>query len=583
MTGKHFTISVPPSSASTSRSASPALDDAEEKINRIYDAAPGQHATDVYDTTLPPFRALIRRKLVKIVEKESRVLARLQKAVRTPLGDSYFVYTSLLGTHTFFMILLPCFAFFGRQDIARGLIMVLAAGVYLSSVLKDMFCSPRPFAPPVVRLTIGSHHLEYGFPSTHSTNSVSMALFFFSIFHALRHNDTPSITSQEFYTIVAVLTFYTFSIVFGRLYTGMHSFTDCITGTVLGAGIWWGHDSWVGHAVTISPSNPLYAVSTALGLGESSNKGLVVYLGKGLGAGRWIEQWSENGGWKVPFILIPLCLLAVNQHPQPVDDCPCFEDAIAFGSVVLGALVGRWAMHTAGMNSEAGGPSIMPGSGLVQDAITGQWMTVDRNWGDIGVWWTFAVLKLTVGILAIFVWRIIAKSALHLILPPTFRLLSRAFRLPNRRFYTPATEYKNVPSEFQVGEDGNIALQAIPSVIDLPSSAGVMFETGGIGSGTDGSSHWGHAAGKRKKKNMRPVNGSSVKEPSPLKSEINSVMLTRSRQPDAETQSSKARGVKHYDADVLTKVIVYAGIAFLACEALPLVFEYLGWGLRYWI
>lgn len=47
-----------------------------------------------------------------------------------------------------------------------------------------------------------------------------------------------------------------------------------------------------------------------------------------------------------------------------------------------------------------------------------------------------------------------------MILPPTFRLLAQAFTLPNRRFYTPATDYKNVPSE--------LGLRPIPSVIDLP-------------------------------------------------------------------------------------------------------------------
>ena len=37
---------------------------------------------------------------------------------------------------------------------------------------------------------------------------------------------------------VALLLFYVFSIVYGRLYTGMHSFTDCAFGIALGAGIW---------------------------------------------------------------------------------------------------------------------------------------------------------------------------------------------------------------------------------------------------------------------------------------------------------------------------------------------------------
>jgi hypothetical protein len=73
------------------------------------------------------------------------------------------------------------------------------------------------------------------------------------------------------------------------------------------------------------------------------------------------------------------------------------------------------------------------------------------------------------GILIIFTWRIIAKSVLHMILPPTFRLLVHAFTLPNRRFYTPATDYKNVPSE--------LGLRPIPSVIDLPESLGMETET----------------------------------------------------------------------------------------------------------
>ncbi|EAU82992.1 sphingosine-1-phosphate phosphatase [Coprinopsis cinerea okayama7 len=584
----HFSISGP-DSAPSSRSASPApaydFNDIvkTEKLNGVEDVSPGQGPTDVYDTTLPAWRAAVRRILVKTVEKESRVIARMQNAIRTPWLDSYFVYTSLLGTHTFFMILLPAFAFFGHQDIARGLVMVLAAGVYLSSVLKDMFCSPRPFAPPVVRLTIGSHHLEYGFPSTHSTNSISIALFFFSIVHSLTYTSTPTISPQEFSVFTAILVFYAFSIVFGRLYTAMHSFTDCIMGTILGAGIWWGHGSWGGHPVVISLSNPLSTFFTTFGFGQPFDENhIVVYLGKCLGAGRWIEQWSENGGWKVPVILIPLCLLAVNQHPQPVDDCPCFEDAIAFGSVVLGALVGRWAMHSAGLNPEMNGLSLMPGSGWVQTDL-GEWIAVERTWGDIGVWWAVAALKMAVGILTIFVWRIIAKAALHLILPPTFRLLSRVFRLPNRRFYLPATEYKNVPSDIHVTEDGTIALQAIPSVIDLPSSAGMMFETGGIGSGVDGSSHWNQSNGNGAEMKMRAVNGNGTGKavPSKLAQEINGGEVHAAKRVDEEDQESKVKGAKHYDADVLTKVIVYAGIAFLACEALPLMFEHLGWGLRY--
>lgn len=37
------------------------------------------------------------------------------------------------------------------------LIVVLSLGVYLSSFVKDLFCSPRPFAPPVTRLSKPQH------------------------------------------------------------------------------------------------------------------------------------------------------------------------------------------------------------------------------------------------------------------------------------------------------------------------------------------------------------------------------------------------------------------------------------------
>jgi hypothetical protein len=87
-------------------------------------------------------------------------------------------------------------------------------------------------------------------------------------------------------------------------------------------------------------------------------------------------------------------LLAINQHPQPVDDCPCFEDAIAFFSVVLGSLVGKWAMaHSA---ADAVGPlAIMPGSGWLYEF--GEWVQVERTWADEGLWWSAAVLKMVVG------------------------------------------------------------------------------------------------------------------------------------------------------------------------------------------
>ncbi|KAF8653533.1 hypothetical protein AX14_008296 [Amanita brunnescens Koide BX004] len=474
-----FTLSLP-SSAASSRNSSPAPLNRDAKP----DESPGRLPLDVYDVMLPRWRAAIRQRLLRTVEVESRVIARMQEFIRTPILDAYFVYTSSLGTHTFFMTAIPALYFFGYDDLGGGLVLVLAFGVYLTSFVKDLVCSPRPFAPPVTRLSIGTHHLEYGFPSTHSTNSVSIALFLFALIHKLAYPSQlvlssipiePVLSEQTFTFFVILLGIYTFSIVFGRLYCAMHCFTDCAMGVFLGAIIWWAETSWTGLPIHLLPSSssfhPISILVNAfsfLGIGtplSSSSPGLILHLGHGLGLGPAIYAWVEKGGWEVPLTLIPMALLAVNQHPQPVDDCPCFEDAIAFGSVVLGVLVGKWARNRLGISSTS---VIMPGSGWAHSA-DGGWTQIPRSWEDVLVWWGIALLKMTFGIFTIFAWRLLAKSALHMVLPPIYRFLAHLFELPKRRFYTPATKYKSVPSEF--AKEGRL-LHSIPSVIDLPGKHG---------------------------------------------------------------------------------------------------------------
>lgn len=139
-------------------------------------------------------------------------------------------------------------------------------------------------------------------------------------------------------------------------------------------------------------------------------------MGMLMGAGVWaghavfgglVEDWIEKTGWAgkllphsslrdfsspwlinvsrttVPAIVIPLALIMVNQHPQPVDDCPCFEDAIAFVSVVLGSLLSRWHAVHFGFD-ETFYKSVMLGSS-------------GDTWRDMGLWWSVAAWKMVVG------------------------------------------------------------------------------------------------------------------------------------------------------------------------------------------
>jgi dihydrosphingosine 1-phosphate phosphatase len=83
---------------------------------------------------------------------------------------------------------------------------------------------------------IGNHHLEYGFPSTHSTQCMSMALFLGAHVHDLHRGGFLS--TAAFATWIIGLVGYVLSIVGGRVYTGMHGFMDCTVGVILGTISW---------------------------------------------------------------------------------------------------------------------------------------------------------------------------------------------------------------------------------------------------------------------------------------------------------------------------------------------------------
>lgn len=234
----------------------------------------------------------------------------------------------------------------------------------------------------------------------------------------------------------------------------MHSFTDCVMGVTLGTAIW--AIQWLfGDVFERWMATPGW-------MGE-----LVFPL---------FRRWVSSSGLShallliiVPLIIISFGALLVNRHAEPVDDCPCFEDAIAFVSVVIGTTLGQW--HAVNWRF---------------DITSGYFVSKTPGWegkdfGDWTLWLSFSALKMVVGqspsnkastesavptlllgVAAIFAWRIVAKTTMHSVLPPLFRGLARLFTLPHRRFYTPATDYKGPVPEVEGG------LRSIPSVIDIP-------------------------------------------------------------------------------------------------------------------
>jgi len=139
----------------------------------------------------------------------------------------------------------------------------------------------------------------------------------------------------------------------------------------------------------------------------------------------------------VPIIAIPLTLALVHYHPEPVDDCPCFEDAIAILSVLLGSYLGHWRSTTPQSK-------LLPAPDLLRyDDSVGATMAVVRV--VVGKHRpAFLPLRAYIflsGIGIVFAWRLFAKATLLAVLPSIFRAASRGFdvELPTRKHYTAAT------------------------------------------------------------------------------------------------------------------------------------------------
>ncbi|KAI8944785.1 PAP2 superfamily-domain-containing protein, partial [Xylaria longipes] len=362
-----------------------------EKREAVIDA--GLRSLDHYKRALPKWRYDLRQRALPLIRWETPYLAWLQAKLRSPALDSYFAITANLGTHTFFMIGLPIMFWCGFASFGKGLVHILASGVFFTGFIKDFFSLPRPLSPPLHRITMsGSAALEYGFPSTHSANAVSVAVY---ALLCLWSPDNPFQPNTKF--ALEILSYcYAVSIVLGRLYCGMHGFVDVVIGSIMGA------------VITL----------------------VEFYYGPPL------ELYLQQNGWTAVFAAVLTIIVLVRVHPEPADDCPCFDDSVCFAGVMIGLEVGTW--HFA----------------------QSLFATIAFDLHALG--WPAVILRVLFGVFVVFIWRELAKPFLLKTLPHLFRLIETwGLSLP-RRFFMPASEYKNIPLRLKVDN-------VLPSVSDLPS------------------------------------------------------------------------------------------------------------------
>ena len=151
----------------------------------------------------------------------------------------------------------------------------------------------------------------------------------------------------------------------------------------------------------------------------------------------------------VPITIIVAGLIMVTVHPQPLDDCPCFEDAIAFLSVVMGVQTGRWACARYGLLLKDDNPlGRMGRSGAVETMLAPVKETIKATLAkednppyaarvtNMVISITLKTSKLIFGVAVILAVRLFVKTICRVILPPVFRFVqgNLGLVLPRRHY-----------------------------------------------------------------------------------------------------------------------------------------------------
>ena len=332
------------------------LHDFQEKYSLL---DPGNHPASHFEPHMSPTRFKIRSWLAKYMSTQSPSLAKWQRRHRTTLRDIYFSYTSLLGSHTFYVLCLPTPVFWGYFEQTKDMVYIFGWTIYWTGFIKDYLCLPRPRSPPVHRIALSEYTTkEYGAPSSHTANAVGVSLY--GLYQLIK---TPTGSWLGTSASVAGIGLYCASMVVGRVYCGMHGLVDLISGALVGV--------------------TCFAVRLAM-------KSISSKAGIGLDAG--VAHW-----W-APIVSITWNLyLLLYAQPEPVDECPCFDDSVAFVGVISGVECCEWFIRWFGFQLAFGYQKGSP--------------------------WTMVMKRLAVGVPLVVLWKyVVSKPLVSFILLKVLRL-----------------------------------------------------------------------------------------------------------------------------------------------------------------
>ena len=199
---------------------------------------------------------------------------------------------SFLGEEEFYTPLVAFIVWLIDAKLGRLLCLLMALGFYITGVLKNLLCLPRPPCPPIQPLQRCN---DWSLPSHHAVLSVNVPWYIW--FYVFVNYD---LGPQELVVLFSVISLWSFCVMFSRMYLGVHSPADILTGGILGClllSLWLLVDSAVDEYIASSPSSVLFLL---------------------------------------PLILVMLCA-----HPDPAPTTIIFTETVCMMGVATGFVLGR--------------------------------------------------------------------------------------------------------------------------------------------------------------------------------------------------------------------------------------------------
>merc|ERR1711937_444080 len=237
----------------------------------------------------------IRHCLLAFIEVGQPLLVALQKR-RTANFTRAMRTASLLGFEEFFTFFVIFLNLCINTRLARLYIILMAFAFYCVGCAKAALCLPRPRLPLIKPLE-AAH--DWALPSNHAVMASCLPLYVW--FYSYLHAATLGLTQWHCVFICILMCFWSSSVMFSRLYLGVHSPADIVAGGLLGClllSAFLQIDDAIDFFISIQGVYPI-----------------------------------------ICYLALVLCLCAL--FPSTDASNPCFPESVSVFGVVLGTVAGR--------------------------------------------------------------------------------------------------------------------------------------------------------------------------------------------------------------------------------------------------